>query len=109
MTDSKDAKLSQADREQLAQKIEAVSPDGRPAHPQIGPRGIGKMLLLFALVVLIAGVVVGVWLSRPLGIAIAVVGAVLFVFNPTVWAAVGRARERGKINRGQSRGEPRSK
>ncbi len=100
--------LTASDREELATKIEAVSPEGRPADPEMGPKRIGMFLGAMVGVMVLIGVLVSILGSRPLGAAIAIFGIMLLAVHPTVWAAILRAKERKDVNKEQAPGEPRS-
>ena len=80
--------------EDLASEIEHTSPEGRPADPMMSPRRIYLLLALFALMFIVGGVIVALAYDRTVGIGVGVAGVALLALNPTVWAAVSRARER---------------
>jgi len=98
-TDADARAEKEAQRKELGDEIERTSAEGRPAHPEMGPGRIGALLALIALMILIAGVIVGLTVRPMAGVLITGLGVLVLVVNPEVWAAIFRARERGKAKR----------
>lgn len=84
-------------REELASRIERVSAEGRPGDPTLGKRRIIVLLLLAGLSFIFAGFVLGITINWPTGLVVAIVGLTIFLLSPIFWAAVLRARERGRV------------
>ena len=95
---------ARTDEEAIAE-IEAVSVEGRPANPRVGPRRIGLLLLSMCVVVLAAAVLAAVAVSPSVGVMLAVFSFVLLLVNPEVWASVSRARERREAQRRHQHGD----
>lgn len=91
-------RTEQAEHEKEARKIEAVSPEGRPAVPEVKAAGIGLMLVSIIVLLLVIGMIVALAVSEPAGIAIAALGVLIFLINPVVWASVLRASEREEVD-----------
>ena len=85
------------ENERLADEIAKASPEGRPAYPGLGPKGIWAMLAGAALLIVVAGLIVAIVENRSLGLTATVIGLVLFVANPVFWASILRAKERGDV------------
>lgn len=83
-------------KEELADEIEMISPEGRPADPEFGPKRMGLFLSLLVGVILLIGVVTAVFGSVIMGFAFVVLGLAWLFVNPAVWASVARARERNE-------------
>ncbi len=90
--------LDQSEVEELDERIEEQSPDGRPAYPTIRAK---EMLLLcggsLLAVLAVSGIAYALWGSNTafmvlgLGIVFAILG------NPVVWAMYLRSKERESI------------
>lgn len=85
--------------EKLAEEIEKVSPEGTPAHPEVGPRRIGLFYLSLVFIGLIAGAIIGAMFGPRVGVGFAIVILVLLFINPETWAAFHRARERKRVEK----------
>lgn len=88
----------EAEHEKEARKIEAVSPEGRPAVPEVKAGGIGLLLISVVVALVVIGIVVAIVFRPIAGIAIAVLGVLIFLINPVVWASVFRASEREEVD-----------
>jgi uncharacterized protein (DUF58 family) len=55
------------------------------------------MVLVLAAATLVAAVLLGVFASVPLGLAVAGLGIVFLLINPTIGAALVRSKERGRV------------
>lgn len=84
--------------EREAQKIEEVSPEGRPAVPEIKAGGIGLMLIAIVVLLVVIGIIVAIVYRPAAGIGIAAFGLVILLFNPVVWASIFRASEREEVD-----------
>ena len=84
-------------REEVASQIEEVSAEGRPGDPAFGKRRLTVLLLLAGLAFVFAGFVLGMTVNWPMGVVVAIVGLTIFFLSPIFWAAVLRARERGRV------------
>ncbi|MEZ6234005.1 MAG: hypothetical protein R3B68_07435 [Phycisphaerales bacterium] len=76
--------------------IEVVSPEGRPGDPNFGSRQLGMMLVAIVVGMLVVALVLALLTQTVLAIAVGVIGILLFVVNPEIWAAILRTRERHK-------------
>jgi hypothetical protein len=92
--------------DRLADEIEKISVDGRPAHPDMGPRRIRRLIMALVGVILVTGVLVALLVDRAMGLGLAAFGSVLFIVNPELWATVFRARERRRAQRELERTTP---
>lgn len=81
---------------ELADEIETISPEGRPADPEFGPKRMGLFLSLLVGLVLIIGVVIAIFGSVIMGFAFVVLGIAWMLVNPAVWASLSRAKERNE-------------
>ncbi len=84
-------------REEMAARIEEVSAEGRPGDPMIGRRRMTVLLVIAGLAFVFVGIVLGMTVNWPTGLVVTVVGLALFFLSPIFWAAVLRARERGRV------------
>jgi hypothetical protein len=83
----------------LADEITRISVDGRPAHPEMGPRRIRRLVVSLVGAILIFGVLVVLLVDRTMGLGMAAFGVLLLIANPEFWATVSRARERRRAQR----------
>lgn len=81
-------------KQELADEIEEISPEGRPADPEFGPKRMSLFLSLLVGVILLIGVITAIFGSLIMGFAFVVLGITWMLVNPAVWASVSRARER---------------
>jgi len=89
--------VSDVAKEVRAEEVSVESPEGRPADPAIGSRGLKAMVLIVAAAVMVAAVLVGILVSVGLGLAIAGMGIVFLLVNPIVGAAMMRSKERERV------------
>lgn len=90
--------LRDQERRQKQEVIRVESPEGRPAHPDVGSKTLGTLLLLTAVFLIIASLVLGFLLGQPIAaLAIAAIAMLAFVANPEVWATILRGKERRRI------------
>ncbi len=82
-----------AEDRQVAEKLEHESPEGRPAHPEIGRRKVRLLLLLVAMATIVAGVLISVFYQPITGVVVAILGLILIIFNPMVWVSLLRGQE----------------
>lgn len=90
----------------LADEITRISVDGRPAHPEIGPRRIRRLMVSLVGAILILGVLVALIVGRPIGLGMAAFGVLFLIANPELWATVFRAKERRRAQRRVERTNP---
>ena len=88
--------VDEASTEARREIIEVVSPEGRPADPNFGTRQLGMMLVAIVVGMLVVAIVLALLTQTVLAIAVGVIGILLFVVNPEIWAAILRTRERQK-------------
>ncbi|MGE3108953.1 MAG: hypothetical protein AB7N65_03155 [Vicinamibacterales bacterium] len=86
-------------RDRLADEIEKISVDGRPAYPQLGPRRIRRVIMAAVGVILITGGLVALLVDGAMGLGMMAFGVLLFLMNPELWATVFRVRERRRAQR----------
>lgn len=89
--------LSPAQRDAAAEYIGARSAEGRPANPSMGPRQMRWIVALGALVFVAVGVVIGLTMNWPAGIATMILGIGFYFLMPTPAAVLSRANERERI------------
>ncbi len=82
----------------LSARISEASPEGVPANPKLGARGIGLILVAAIVLIMFAAVLLAIFLDPTAGIVLAIVGVLVFMFNPDTWAAIFRAKERSDVN-----------
>lgn len=93
--------------EEVAQAIDAISPEGRPAYAKIGPGGMHWLVAVAGMVILITSVAVGLLISPTTGLVMFLVGGVAFVLSPGFFVAFARAHEREEVAKTMSdRNEP---
>lgn len=76
-----------------AEEIQAVSPEGVPADPKLGPAGIRGVMGIMIAFVLIASAISAIWIGW-LALVIGALGIAMLFFNPALWAARDRAHDR---------------
>lgn len=79
---------------QVADVVERVSPEGRPAEAELKPRNFLGVFAIFALLVVVAGVLVGYFVSPGIGVLLAAGSMFVLFFNPALWVGGVRERER---------------
>lgn len=84
---------------ELAEEIEFLSSEGRPAHPEHGARHIGAAIAVFGAVVILSAILIGTMFDRVAGLGLVIIGMLMIAVNPAVWAGVLRARERERARR----------
>jgi hypothetical protein len=87
----------QADPAGRADAIESSSPEGRPAHPNVGPAGITLLALLPFVIIALAAVALALFIDIAIGVAVGLLGTIIFALNPQLWAGIFRAQERNRI------------
>jgi hypothetical protein len=89
----KSAKEAYDDRQ--AGEIADVSPEGRPANPGLGAKGIAIMISASVTAVVIASILTAIFVSAAAGWGVFIVSMLLaVVINPVMYASILRARER---------------
>jgi len=76
------------------EKMVHESAEGRPAHPEYGPRLIMLLMGLGAFVLLVIAFLLGMFVSPLAALVAAVVALLLIAANPVFWASLSRAQER---------------
>ncbi len=91
--------------EQAAREVEAVSPDGRPADAKSGPGTVWLEVGVAALIIIAGATAVGLFFGVVGGLAAFFLGLLALLANPSVGAAMLRARDRSAaIDRADHRG-----
>jgi multisubunit Na+/H+ antiporter MnhG subunit len=85
------------DSKQMVERIAAVSPEGRPAFPRLGARGMIAVLVIAIAVIALAGLAIGLLFSPWAGVVFAIVLVPIFVASPIFWATILRAQERRRV------------
>lgn len=98
-------RIDREDHEQAAQRIESVSPEGRPAHPRMRSAQLVTLMVLMAVVIIAAGVIVAMTDSIAAGLAVLGLGLGLGVLlNPEIWATGFRVAERQELRKEEEAG-----
>ena len=90
--------------EEKAERIARHSPEGRPAHPEVGPKQISLTIAIIVVGLLVIGVVIAAFVEPILGVALAAVGLIFFLMTPGIWASAHRAQERNALDHGEEPG-----
>lgn len=101
-----DVLIIPGDRDQIAAKTAAISPENRPADPKMGPKALRLEVVGLWLVFLAVAVCVGIWVNVFAGAVTLVLGTVGLMFNPVVGAAEKRAEERTLVVEQQRQRDP---
>jgi len=78
-----------------SRRIAEVSPEGIPAT-STNKRAVGGFVLGFAIIALVASVLLAVFVNRWAGLSVGVLAIGLLLFNPALWSAVLRAQEQDR-------------
>jgi Flp pilus assembly protein TadB len=78
----------------LGDVLERTSPEGRPPRPALKSWQIRHLVLAFAGVLLIVGVLVAIFVHPVVGFVGMVGSLVMFAVNPALWATFSRYGER---------------
>lgn len=84
-------------REELADEIGALSPDGRPAHPHAGPGTLVVLVVAVFIVFVLIAFGLSWWLGWFAGVAMLAIGTLAIALNPAVLANLQRLKERGTV------------
>jgi len=76
------------------QKIAQTSPEGVPGSPNVGGKAVGATITVLGVLTLVIALLVAAFVNRWAGLAVGAFGIGLLFFNPTLWSAVLRAKER---------------
>lgn len=87
---------AEVSNDRLAEEIDAISAEGRPAHPEAGPGRITLYLLLASLLLLVVGLAATLTMQPVAGLVTMGVAVLLFLSNPVIWVAIIRAVERAR-------------
>ena len=85
--------------EQAARDVEAVSPEGRPADAKSGPGTVRLEVGAAALIIIVGATAVGLFFGVVGGLAAFFLGLLALLANPSVGAAMLRARDRSARHR----------
>lgn len=86
-------RVQTAEDRKVAEQLAHESPEGRPAHPEIGKTKARMLLLLVAMLAIIAGVLISIFYQPLTGVFVALLGVILVIFNPLVWVSLMRGQE----------------
>lgn len=75
-------------------RIAEVSPEGIPGDPHTNSQSLSRVIVTIAVVVLIAALLVSTFINRWAGLGLGALAAGLLLFNPALWAAMLRVKER---------------
>lgn len=85
--------------EEIKERMEAESPDGRPANRPWGRHQLIAYVLGIVAFVAGASILMEMILGWPAGLMVLAVLVIFLFLNPPLWAAVGRVRDRDRIVR----------
>lgn len=74
--------------------IAEVSPEGIPADPHTNRRTLNRIVVGFSVAVLAVALLLAVFLNRWAGLGVGALAIGVLLFNPTMWAAMLRVKER---------------
>ncbi|MFI4883590.1 MAG: hypothetical protein ACIAQU_13500 [Phycisphaerales bacterium JB064] len=77
-----------------SRRIAEVSPEGIPADPRTNRRTLNRIIVGFVIVVLVVALLLAVFLNRWAGLGVGALAIGVLLFNPTMWAAILRVKER---------------
>ncbi len=77
--------------------IQRTSPEGRPAHPQLGATDLGALVVGTVGIAAVAAVGAALLGATAIAGAIVVITLLFLALNPEVWATIFRARERARV------------
>lgn len=83
--------------EQIAAETAAVSPEGMPADPKAGPRGLRLELLVAVVAVSAISIGLGFWFGPAVGVVTFLIAGLFLLFNPVFGATMGRAKDRKEV------------
>ncbi|MBL0921743.1 MAG: hypothetical protein IBJ10_06405 [Phycisphaerales bacterium] len=92
--------------ELLREEIKHESPEGLPGDPELGPRRLGWVIALFAVLFVVGTAAMSVVFDPLAGVAVGALVILLCCMHPAIWGSVLRAKERGRAKRhltGESR------
>lgn len=90
-----EASAEELDDQERLEAIERVSPEGRPAHPEMGDAQISWLVLFGVIFVLVLSVVFAAIAGIAAGAVVLALGlGIAVLMNPEMWASLLRARER---------------
>ena len=79
---------------EIETEVARASSDGRPAHPEYGPRGLVVLLAGGLVVIVLAAVAAAVLVDPMLGLVLGLGGIALFLVSPAAIATIARSRDR---------------
>ena len=86
----------------LSERLAHESPEGRPAHPELGLYKIGMILATVAVVMLSIALVIAFVSQSIIAVYIGIAAVVAFLANPMFWVAIMRGREREQVSKRMS-------
>jgi len=86
------------DPEQLGDRLAHDSPEGRPAHPELGALKISLILAAIVVLMLSVALVLALYSRSTIAIYIGIAAVVMFFVNPMFWVAIMRGRERQQMS-----------
>ncbi len=92
-----DPQLTPTDRKREA--VAYVSTEGRPADPEFGGCATAIVVAVIAILVVIGGIAMMIWVNLPSGIVFIAIGVLALAVNPVLWASGVRAKERAEALR----------
>lgn len=77
-----------------SRRIARLSPEGIPGDPHTDRHAVGRLIQMMVVIALVVALALAVFVNRWAGIAVGVLALGLMLFNPVLWAAILRAKER---------------
>lgn len=77
-----------------SRRIAKLSPEGIPGDPHTDRQAVGRLIQMMVVVALVVALALAVFVNRWVGVAVGVLALGLMLFNPVLWAAILRAKER---------------
>lgn len=77
-----------------SRRIAQLSPEGIPGDPHTDRHAVGRFIQIIVVIALVVALALAVFVNRWVGVAVGVLALGLMLFNPVLWAAILRAKER---------------
>ena len=86
-------------KDENPEHIAAISPDGRPAHPEFRGAQIVVVAIVVGVIVLAVAILLGLTVSPEVGFGVGIAGIVLGIgTNTALWVSLMRAKERKNLD-----------
>lgn len=84
-------------REEVAEEISQVGPEGRPADPKAGPGWLAADVAFVVVLLAIVSLTAGLWLGWTAGLAALAIAMIAVAFNPVALAALQRMKDKRMV------------